>query len=366
MQTIFTNNGLNTIILASTLGPKLEINGVKISSNIYDPYKVNIGAFTGLKNIVWSGGLEYIRYQAKTTQTLQKAIMFVVTLDESIGPFDIGTIGLYSGTNLISCTCFDTIERKLVGNRNVIEVMFSINGSAKAMNVEMIVPDECSIPYVPTQEALPSLIEAPFSAYAIGNHTEFNTPCIAARGANSWNYYLPTTGTGDALPDSMWASNVKIGDLVYFNTVTNKLELANGDATGCLGFRGVRNNLVVDGVYVNNSFDLIPGAKYYCGTNGTITRQEGRYFVGEAVSQSTLYIGVFSETVLSKVDTIDVTRKSRNKYISEMAIVNKLDEVIAMLRHETDVKVNNILTKDNTFTGHMTFTNVINGYVKWK
>lgn len=329
MRSIFTDQGLNAIITASVLGPKLEINGVKVSSDLIDPNLVNVGAYTNLNNIVWSGGIANIRYQAKTdTGTNKKVIIYVVTLDELVPTIDFGTIGLYNNDTLISVTCLDKMEHRETGDRNVYDIMFGINGSAEAMAIDVILPAESSIPYITSTAGLPSIIESPYNAYSCGVHEEYGIPCIAARGTSEWQFYFPNAST-DGLPSDNWASNVDIGNLVYFNPISGQLEKAQ-PTTGALGFRGNKNNLVTHGIYIDPALELMPGLYYYVGSNGNLTTEVNNYLVGQAVNESTLYIGIFPETVKNKIDQIDLTRASNVKYLSELAIKNLLNASITV------------------------------------
>lgn len=332
MRTVFTDQGLNKIITASILGPKMEITGVKVSSDLYDPSQTNIGAFTNLSNIVWSGDNMNIRYQAKTdTGSNSKVITYIVTMDEAVPEIDFGTLGLYAGDTLVTVTCFDRTEHRSLGDRNVYDIMFGINGSSEAMAIDVILPAECSIPYITTTASLPTIIESPFNAYACGIHEEFGVPCIAVRGVSEWMFYFPNDASG-GLDSSAFASNVPVGGVVYYNPTTGLLELAN-PTTGFIGLRGERNTLVTDGIYVNPSLNLTPGADYYVGENGTLTLTPNNYYVGKAINESTLFLGIGSEASSNKINKIDVVRNSSIKYPSEMAIVNMLSQTLTITGH---------------------------------
>lgn len=358
MKTIITDAGINAALNAGLNGPKIAVTSVRVGSSIISP----TADMTNVTNEVWRGDSSYIQYQIMDERTF----LFKVTLDESIGDFDIGNIGLFLEDGTMFCvSTLIGVEKKIkndgttVGNRKIFEIPIVLSGLSGLININVIVPDEASIPFVADETSLPDPALAPYSVYEVTYHTALRSPCLALRTDTGWAY-IPVT-SGDSVGSfglDQFAEGIEPGDLVYFDPVANQFKPANGtdDSKGYLGIRGSSNNIVTDGVFTSSNLNLIPGQNYYAGADGKLTTVPNDYFVGYALNEHTLVLGVKGESINNKTDTINSQDPSNVKYPSEVAITNYVTNVTGDYAKRDMSNVGDV-----TFTGRVTFTQVING-----
>lgn len=331
MKTVITDAGISAAIQAGMRGPLVRVTSVKIGSSIILPDS----AMTDVTDQVWVGDSSHIQYQIVDDRTF----MFKITLDESIGDFDIGNIGLFldDGTMFAIATLIG-VEKKIanndpvVGNRKIFEIPIVLAGISGVLDVTLLVPDECSLPFVQTEASLPNYQLAPYSVYLINYHTGLKCPALALRTDTGWKYcaaYLDEdTGIFD---EGIFDQDVMKGDLVYFDPTTGLFKKADGtdNSKGYLGVRGGSNNIISDGVYINSSWNLTPGARYYAGNNGNLTTTPNDWYVGQAITSTTMLLANSYETVLNKVDSVNSTNPSHIKYLTENAVVNYVASVVS-------------------------------------
>lgn len=358
MKTVITDQGISAAIQAGLGGPKINVTSVKIGSSIINP----TSDMTDVVNEVWSGDVKKIRYQIQD----QRTFTFVVSLDESIGDFDIGNIGLFLEDGTLFCiTTMIGTEKKIannppqVGNRITLAVPIVLTGISGLIDLTIMVPDESSIPFLQDESGLPPANVAPYSVYEIIYHTELKSRCLALRGPDGWQFVQATSEeTIGSFDPEMFASDTNIGDLVYFNAETGVFEKANGldNSKGYLGIKTSNYNVVSNGIYVNNEWELDIGKNYYADGvpyEGKLTETPNDWYVGLATGKNTLMLGRIAETTLNKTDTINTSNPSKDKYPSEWAIVNSLNGWYA--------KVDMSNVGDVTFKGKVTFSQIIQG-----
>ena len=365
MITVVTDAGINAALQAGLNGPKISVTSVRVGSSIIQP----TSDMTDVTNEVWRGDSSYIQYQIMDERTF----LFKVTLDEGIGDFDIGNIALFleDGTMF----CISTLvgpESKIknndpiVGNRKIFEIPIVLSGLSGLINVNVIVPDEASIPFVSTEESLPSASLAPYSVYEVTYNTLLKCPTLALRTSTGWAY-IPTqsSDTSNSFDLNLFMEGIEPGDLVYFDPVAGKFKLADGldDSKGYLGIRGSANNIITQGVYISEDLNLVSGQNYYAdgGSNaGKLTTTLNNFYVGYAINEHTLFLGVQSESVNNKTDSINTGNPSSNKYPSEQAIVNYVTSIRNEIAGNYALKdMSNV--GDATFKGNITFNRLIRG-----
>lgn len=338
MRTVITDAGISACIQAGMQGPLVKVSSVKIGSSIINPD----ASMSDVTNEVWAGDSTFIQYQIMDERTF----LFKITLDESIGDFDIGNIGLFleDGTMFAISTLISP-EKKIanntptVGNRKILEIPIVLAGISGVLDVTLLVPDECSLPFVQTEETLPDYQLAPYSVYLVNYHTGLKCPALALRTSTGWKYvaaYLDETSA--VLDEGMFDQDVTTGDLVYFDAASGLFKKADGtdNSKGYLGVRGGSNTVNYSGVYVNKNWTLTPGQKYYAGTNGQLTTTPNDWYVGEAVLPTTILLGTAAETVRNKATVVNSSSPSSVKYLTERAIVNYVSSLISGT--ETDIE----------------------------
>lgn len=303
---VITKAGLLKAALAGVSGPKIEIVKVRIGSAIITS-TLN-SDMTDVTNFVWEGGPEYIRYQVMSDTT----VLWKITLPESVGDFDIGNIALVmSDGTAFTITALPKVSFKqannlpdVVGNRRVFNIPVVLSGIAEIVNLELLIADEANVPTVNTEQDLPDPLVAPFSVYSVMYHTEFGCPVLAVRVDSNW-WYIPTQlnyGSGTTFDPNQFTEidTPGIGDAVRLNTTTGLIEKADGfdSDNGFLGFRGVNNSVIMEGLYKDpNSMPANPsfvvGQKYYADGEphrGKLTTTPTAWYVGIATDPNTLML----------------------------------------------------------------------------
>ena len=326
MKTVVTDAGINACLQAGMTGPKIDITQVKIGSQIIEVTP----DMTDVYGEVWSGGLDYINYQVQDSDVFA----FKITLDEAIGDFDCGNIGLFTADGtLFSITTMDKPERKIknaedvVGNRKIFVIPIKLSGISQLINVSLLVPDEASIPFVQTQLDLPQVNLAAYSVYEIINHTEFNASALALRTPTKWIYIASGGSGGYSFPATMFDDDTDYGSLVYYDSSTVTFKLADGldDTKGYLGIRSEYNTIISSGTYFNQDYHLTPGRYYYANGNanaGKLTTTPNKCPVGYAPTSNTIIVGAMPETTYNKTQSINTSSPTDYKYPSETAVVD--------------------------------------------
>ena len=330
MRTVITDAGISACIRAGMQGPLVKVSSVKIGSSIINPD----ASMSDVTNEVWAGDSSFIQYQIMDERTF----LFKITLDESIGDFDIGNIGLFldDGTMFAISTLISP-ERKIanntptIGNRKIIEIPIVLAGISGVLDVTLLVPDECSLPFVQTEETLPDYQLAPYSVYLVNYHTGLKCAALALRTPTGWKYVAAYLDESSAvLDEGMFDQDVSPGDLVYFDSVSGLFKKADGTdgSKGYIGVRGGSNTVNYTGVYVNKDWNLTPGQRYYAGADGKLTTTPNDWYVGEAVLPNTILLGGESETVRNKATVVNANAPSSVKYLTERAIVTYVSNLI--------------------------------------
>ena len=186
MKTVITNNGLKKIIEVGSNGPKLSIKSLKIGSDIINPDS----SITDVSGLVWQGDSSFIKYLIQD----DNSFIFQITLDETVGDFSIGNIGLYleDGT-LFALTSFISKEQKIKtgtvpGNKKVYDIPIQLSGISTVLDVQYLMTADASIPVLSNETLLPTVDKTTFSTYAILSFTNKNVPGFAIRTASGWSY----------------------------------------------------------------------------------------------------------------------------------------------------------------------------------
>lgn len=329
MKTVITDAGITSIINASEQGPKVNITGVKIGSTIIQP----LSTMTDVTNEVWSGGTSFISYHIVDANTF----LFRVTLDESIGDFSIGNIGLFTedGT-MFTITTLLGVEQKektsstSAGNRRIYEILVSISGVTELINVSILNASSANLPTIETENDLPSAVTATFDCYLIKYHTKFKHPCLAIVNDTEWSYIDVDAKQELFTPEiAQFDTSAAEGKPVYFDSASGMYKLAS---TSYLGIRTNINEIKSEGFCVFENANFTVGAYYYVNPNspGELTSIMNNNCVGLAVTPTTLLLGTNRENKNLKVSSIDPTNPSAFKYPSEQAVVNYLTNSLPM------------------------------------
>lgn len=369
MKTVITNAGIEALLNAGMNGPQIKVTRVEVGSSIISPTP-DMSTFT---DTVWEGDSEYIQYQVVD----QKTFMFKVTLDESIGDFEVGNVRLIleDGT-VFTVSALQKQRMKLannppqVGDRQIFVIPIVLSGVSGLVDVTVIVPDEASLPFVQTEQDLPQPNLSAYSVYEVMYHTTLRTSVLALRTENSWLFVKGQSGQegGSFNPGDFQEGTTGIGVLVYYDKIANEFKPADGldPSKGYLGVQGSLYNVVSNGAFYNPNWNLIPGNDYFAAGGdqaGQVTSVANNFYVGRAINQHTLLLGSVCETIVNKTSVINYANPTTVKYTNEKAVVDYVTMIQNQLQADIDTraKVDMSNVGDVTFLGSVTFNQLIIG-----
>jgi Phage tail-collar fibre protein len=292
-------------------GPKINITSFKIGPTIQVP--VINDPSTDITDAVFTGFPSQLQYAIVNDNTVE----YIVTLDESVGPFDIGRIGLFmdngDGTStLFSITSIDApnpdhkfpTSGGVVGNRLTYQIYLAISNMANIANFTIQLLQILTIPEVPSELSLPDPDHVAFNTYQVQKHSITRVPAIAyretaaqGRTPSAWlmgsERLIPGQGEGIVpLGTSLFDASAVVGKVVGLDSTNQKITIGE-PATNryILGLRVSPEEITNYGVYVVPSTDpfsttLSPMQKLYADTGanaGKITTVANQWPIGYAI-----------------------------------------------------------------------------------
>ncbi len=211
--------------------------------------------------------------------------MFLITLDETIGNFTIGNLGLYNTDGTLFClVALDATTSKVatsgstLGNRRVYECLVSFNNAATLMNLTTLTEYAYNLATVATELLLPSPVTPTYNVYLVQKHTILGIAVLALNYNSLW-YYIPTqlgeaqVGGVVSIPPGMLATGVNPGDAVYYNPATNKFTFSDPNVSNYLaypqGIVGEGNFIFFNNtVYTATGNPFVAGQQYFVKNGG--------------------------------------------------------------------------------------------------
>lgn len=290
--TVVTNNGIIAALRAGPNGPLIKVTTFKCGSEII-PASENL---TDVVGEVYSSN--QLQYQVIDTNN----VLFKIVLDDSIGDFTIGNIGLFleDGT-LFSITAYNSplvktrsVFPSVIGNKRIFNIVIQLTGITAVTDFTFLSQDEAALPIVQTEWQLPLPDQALFPVYMVNSHSQYNKPTLAMRYNNEW-FYLPARvadSVGTYVSSVNIHSSVQLGSTVYWSS-SERLFKRGNSTDGVCGLRGVDDRIIGNGdIYVDSNLALIPGAVYYAGPNGSLVTNPTRYIVGFALNANALFVSI--------------------------------------------------------------------------
>jgi len=315
--TVITTGGIAAANRAGIYGPKIEITYFKIGSAIINPDS----SMTDVTGLVYTGTTNQITYQVIDDSN----ILFRITLDDSVGDFNIGNVGLFlSSGDMFAVTALPGVTSKIktnfpatIGNRRIFNIIIQMSGVSNVTNLTVLIQDEAALPVVQTELNLPPANVSPFPVYMVNAHTVYGRPAFALRYNGVW-YYVPAdtdAGYGTYISSAFFSPAVLPGNTVYWNSTTNKFELGDGtDYTkGAVGIRGLGDKLLTFGdVYIDSSAPFIPFTTYYADIHGMFTTTKNDFQIGIALSATAVFMTIGNNEVGKHyIDTQDALRVAK-------------------------------------------------------
>jgi len=329
MKTVITDNGIKSIIEASNEGPKITITSVKVGNTIINP----TATMTDVTNQVWSGGSSYLQYLVVDNNTF----MFRLTLDEGIGDFEVGNIGLFlENGDMFTITTLLGTETKSAnsvsqnGNRKIYDIIIQLSQISEKIDVSILDSTATNLPTVQNEDDLPLSYVTGYNCYQVLYHTEMKSSCLAIKQDGTWVYFK--INPDESLYNfelAKFDDGISVGDAVFYNVSSNTFAKATS-ATGLAGLYSSSQTIIDKGIFKKNGWELTAGSLYYLDSDGNLTTTQTSALVGLAVDTDVLYLNYKPETTLNKTITIDVLNPSNAKYPSENAVVDYVSSKVAL------------------------------------
>jgi hypothetical protein len=305
MTTLITTSGITAAVNArNNQGPKINITTFKIGSTVTIP----TGDETDIVgDLVYTGYPSQLQYAIVNADTVQ----YIVTLDESVGTFDVGRIGLFmdngDGTSsLFSITAIDggpdhkfATSGSVVGNRLTYQIYLAISNAASIANFTIQLLQLLTIPEVTSELSLPTPDGVAFNTYQVMKHSFMRVPAVAyretaaqGRTPSAWlmgsERLIPGQGEGVVpLPSTLFDTLAVTGKVVGLDSTNQKIIIGE-PATNryILGIRSNTEEITNYGIYVDTVNTYTPMQKMYADTGanaGKITTVANQWPIGYAL-----------------------------------------------------------------------------------
>jgi hypothetical protein len=278
LTTEITQAGITYAVNArNNQGPKINIIYAKIGPTQVPPGPPSPNdPSTDITDSVYTASPGQLQYAVVDANTVE----YILTLDESVGNFTVGRIGLFTDDNtLFSITMIDAKDANLnyvpdfkfktagtvVGNRLVYSIYLAISSLATISNFTIQLLQLLTIPEVASELLLPDPTLVAFNTYQLDKHSFMRTPAIGLRQTAtqgrtnpSWlmaaERLIPGQGEGVVPIDpSFFAPNATVGSVVYIDSSSGKVWLADPQITNfMIGIRSSNEEVTNYGVYVDN------------------------------------------------------------------------------------------------------------------
>lgn len=296
-KTVITAGGIAAVMAASG-GPQIVINKVHFGAVNSEP---NAG-MTGVPAFVYEASGAALRYSVRD----QNSVVFRVTLDESVGDFTIGSIGLVlSNGTVFSISSLAAPVQKVktqgatVGNRLSWSIPLVMSGIASVANLTVLVNDTFQIPEVTNQGLLPAANISPYNTYIVRQHSGYGNRTTFATAVNgTWHFHPEDLGAAAlsetnvlTLPGKFDAGSSQ-GVPVWYDAATATFKAVTSPSTQTpRGIRGAGDTLYMGGSYYTHPSSIFTaGSTYYVQANGTLGTPVTDYEAGIAITTDKLAV----------------------------------------------------------------------------
>jgi hypothetical protein len=304
MATQITAAGITYARNAKTgAGPKINIEHAKISSQPTPPVPNDPTLDFPAGEVVYTATSSQLQYAISDNNTVE----YVLTLDESVGPFLVGRIGLYTSDGvLFSITTISaTAEYKyktsgnVLGNRLTYSIYLSMTGLPQICNFTIALLKLVSVPEVANESLLPDPSHVAFNTCQIDRHSIARIPAIALRqGFNqgrdvpAWlmasERRIPGQGEG-VIPvnANLFNSSATVGTIVCIDQTGQQFIIGDPNVTNFMvGIRSSLEEITNYGMYVDpvNTYSTLQLLYAGAGPNaGRIVASPNDWCIGYAI-----------------------------------------------------------------------------------
>jgi hypothetical protein len=306
MTTQITNAGIEAATNArNNQGPKINITSFKIGSSVTPP----TGNETDIVgDLVYVGYPSQLQYKIANNNTCE----FIVTLDESIGPFYIGRIGLFmdngDGTStLFSITSIDAVSpdykfpttSNTVGNRLAYNIYLALSDLVSIAKFTVQLLQQLTIPEVQSELDLPDPNQVAYDTYQVMKHSfmrasaiGYRETAVQGRTNSAWlmssERLIPGQGEGIIpIASSFFDVLATIGTVVGLDYTNRKIIVGEPSTNNnILGIRSSDGEITNYGIYVDPVNTYSPMQRLFVGTGayaGTLTVVANNWPIGYAM-----------------------------------------------------------------------------------
>jgi Phage tail-collar fibre protein len=268
--TVITNAGESAAITAGNNGATITITSFQIGSDLITPSALD----TGVSTPVFIGSANQITYSANVSTN---SMVFLITLDETVGNFTVGNIGLFlSDGTMFTITALAVAESKTATNSNgtspgnvrLYSIPIVLTNVQNIIDVSALFPNFASLPSVATEAQLPAINAAPFNTFLVNTLSKTNASSIAVSNGITFIELYGILNTSD--------SAVVIPNLASFFFVEGTAICWNGTtlvpwdpsvaANVFIGIVGQNDLVYRNGVFtISVGTPYVEGSAYYVG-----------------------------------------------------------------------------------------------------
>jgi hypothetical protein len=216
ITTIVTNAGIAAAIAAGNEGPQININGFQIGQDIITPDPT----LTAVSTAVYIGSSSQIQYEILNNNT----VVYVITLDETVGDFTIGNIGLFTNTGtMFAISALPIAEPKLstsslgLGTRRIFNIIITLSQLATISEFVIEESQTGNLPEVANETLLPNANTSVYDTYLcdVLNFTGRGFPGLASRFNGQW-WFVQLGDDALDMPYTEKEANARFGPLGGF------------------------------------------------------------------------------------------------------------------------------------------------------
>jgi Collagen triple helix repeat (20 copies)/Phage tail-collar fibre protein len=307
VEAVITTAGITAAINAGVDGPQITVTGFRIGSQSFADGAQALVTDTDVDGFVFQGTTSQISY----TVVDQDTVMWTISLDSTIGNFEIGQIGLLLSDNVLWAKAVYPAESpkymsdppNTVGNFKFYKILMRLANVANLINLTILTSDDANLPEVPTELVLPPALSSPFDCYMVDNHTHIGVPTTALRFNDNWyhspHHLNPGQGSGVLVvsPTSFDASAPTFGP-VSFNAATLTYGAADSQ-DGSKNVIGVRTS-----TFEITLLGQMPGS--LCGLGTTVLTPGTLFYVGTEATAGQLTTTISGAPIALAVSSTDI------------------------------------------------------------
>ncbi len=375
--TVVTQVGLAAALNANQNGLQIQIGSFQLGSSLITP----VDTMTGVTNPVYVGSLSQITYTTQPINNNQGVqITFIITLDQSVGTFEIGNIGLFltNGT-LFSITGLSSLDNKIATNAavspiingNIISypIVVAITNATNIIDLTTITPAYLSLPTLATDASLPAVNTGPYNAYLVNEYLDTGIAAISVDDGAEWVQIRGVKNTSDSgiiLP-GLSSTTITEGQAVAWSgAALVPWDPSTNDVY--IGVKGTGSLVYRNGVFtISTGTPYTVGSTYYCGTGvnaGILTSTPPDLSSSTSQFLAVGYANATNSLILNAECSQFLSEIGSNYYLDSSTAANTITIVLPLEQMTLPIGYTFKVKIANTNTGSSTISsNILNAAI---